>query len=45
MFAMQGDRIVELPLEVLLIAIPLVLYFGILFTLAFTLSRRLGFNY
>jgi arsenite transporter len=45
MFAMQGDRIVELPLDVLRIAIPLVLYFGIMFTLAFTLSRRLGFNY
>jgi ACR3 family arsenite transporter len=44
-FAMQGDRIVELPLDVLRIAIPLVLYFGIMFTLAFTLSRRLGFNY
>ena len=45
MFAMQGDRIVELPLDVVRIAIPLVIYFGVMFTLAFFLSRRLGFNY
>lgn len=45
MFAMQGDRIVELPLDVVRIAIPLVVYFSVMFTLAFFLSRRLGFNY
>jgi len=45
MFAMQGDRIVELPLDVLRIAMPLVVYFVVMFGLAFFLSRRLGFNY
>jgi ACR3 family arsenite transporter len=45
MFAMQGDRIVELPLDVLRIAMPLVVYFAVMFTLAFFLSRRMGFNY
>ncbi len=45
MFALQGDRIVRSPLDVLRIAIPLVLYFGIMFTAAFFLSKRLGFSY
>lgn len=45
MFAMQGDRIVRSPLDVLRIAVPLVLYFAIMFTAAFFLSRRLGFSY
>lgn len=45
MFAMQGDRIVELPMDVLRIALPLVVYFGVMFSLAFVISRRLGFNY
>jgi len=45
MFAMQGDRIVELPLDVLRIAAPLVLYFVVMFTLAFVISKRLGFGY
>ena len=45
MFAMQGDKIVALPLDVVRIAIPLVLYFGIMFTAAFLLSKRLGFSY
>jgi ACR3 family arsenite transporter len=45
MFAMQGDRIVDLPLDVLRIAIPMVLYFGIMFGIAFAASRRMGFGY
>jgi ACR3 family arsenite transporter len=45
MFAMQGHRLVERPLEVLRVAIPLLAYFGIMFGVAFTLSRRLGFSY
>lgn len=45
MFAMQGDKITRLPMDVLRISIPLVLYFGIMFTLAFVLSKKLGFNY
>lgn len=45
MFAMQGARILELPLDVLRIAIPLVVYFFIMFGLAFALSRKLGFGY
>lgn len=45
MFALQGDRIVRLPMDVLRIAIPLVLYFAIMFSAAFFLSRQLGFSY
>jgi ACR3 family arsenite transporter len=45
MFAMQGDRILQLPLDVLRIAIPLLVYFGIMFGLAFALSAKLGFDY
>jgi ACR3 family arsenite transporter len=45
MFAMQGDRIVDLPFDVLRIAIPLALYFAIMFSVAFLLGRRLGFTY
>ncbi len=45
MFAMQGHRILELPLDVLRIALPLLVYFAIMFGLAFWLSRRLGFSY
>jgi len=45
MFAMQGHRILELPLDVLRIALPLLVYFAVMFGLAFWLSRRLGFNY
>ena len=45
MFAMQGDRILGLPLDVLRIALPLVVYFLVMFGVALALSRRLGFDY
>jgi ACR3 family arsenite transporter len=45
MFAMQGNRILSLPLDVLRIAIPMLVYFGVMFGLAFWLSRALGFDY
>ncbi len=45
MFAMQGDRILDRPLDVLRIAIPLLAYFGIMFGLAFLYSRARGFTY
>lgn len=45
MFAMQGDKIVRLPLDVVRISIPLVLYFVIMFGAAFFISRKLGFSY
>jgi ACR3 family arsenite transporter len=45
MFAMQGDRILELPFHVLRIAVPLLVYFVVMFGLAFVLSKKLGFSY
>jgi ACR3 family arsenite transporter len=45
MFAMQGNRILELPLDVLRISIPLLVYFGLMFGFAFWFARRLGFDY
>lgn len=45
MFAMQGDKVTRLPLDVVRIAIPLVVYFVVMFAVSFVLSRRLGFTY
>lgn len=45
MFAMQGNRILELPVDVLRIAVPLLVYFALMFSTAFWLSKRMGFNY
>jgi ACR3 family arsenite transporter len=45
MFSMQGEKILALPGDVLRIAIPLLVYFLVMFALSFFLSRRLGFAY
>ena len=45
MFAMQGDRIISLPGDVLRIALPLAAYFVIMFGSSMWLARRLGFAY
>lgn len=45
MFAMQGNRIIQFPLDVLRIAAPLAVYFFVMFGLAFTVSKKLGFGY
>ncbi|OGS50373.1 MAG: arsenical-resistance protein [Euryarchaeota archaeon RBG_16_68_12] len=45
MFSLKGEQIVSLPWDVFRIAVPLVLYFLIMFTLSFALSKRLGFGY
>ncbi len=45
MFSLKGDRIVQLPWDVVRIAIPLGLYFVIMFAGSFALSKRLGFPY
>jgi ACR3 family arsenite transporter len=45
MFAMQGDQIVRLPLDVVRIAIPLVLYFILMFGSSFFIAKKLGFSY
>jgi len=45
MFAMQGDRILRQPLDVARIALPLLVYFVVMFGLAFVLAAKLGFGY
>lgn len=45
MFAMQGDKIVGLPMDVLRISVPLVVYFIVMFTVSFLISKKLGFSY
>jgi arsenite transporter len=45
MFALKGDVILSLPFDVLRIALPLLLYFGIMFAAAFAVSYLLGFAY
>ena len=45
MFSLKGAMIVNLPIDVIRIAIPLVIFFAIMFFLMFFVSKKIGANY